>query len=196
MIIDLKRCYGCNACTIICKQRHTTPPGTFWAKVIAKEVGSYPSARLEYTPLMCMHCENAPCVTVCPTGASFIREDGIVSIDIDKCIGCRYCMVACPYDARYFDFGSENSYFPDMEANPYEEIGQAGRKKGTVSKCTMCVDLIDKGEEPACVQVCPTKARVFGDLDSPEMRALIDKRGGFQQRPETGTEPSVYYLPR
>lgn len=196
MIIDLKKCYGCNACTVICKQRNGTPKGVFWAKVYATETGKYPNARREYTPAMCMHCDNPPCVTTCPTGASYKREDGIVVVDQDKCIGCRYCMVACPYDARYFDFGVNASYFPEMEANPYEKVHAENRKKGTVSKCTMCVDLIEEGEVPACSLVCPAKARIFGDLDDPEFQKMISSRNGYQEKKHVGANPSVYYLPR
>ncbi|NLP44610.1 MAG: 4Fe-4S dicluster domain-containing protein [Peptococcaceae bacterium] len=196
MILDLKRCYGCNACTVICKQKNGTPKGVFWAKVYATEVGKYPQARREYLPTLCMHCANAPCVSVCPTGASYKREDGIVLVDESKCIGCRSCMLSCPYEARYFDFGAEASYFPGKEANPYEVAQASKRKKGTVNKCTLCVDRIDEGEIPACAQVCPTQARIFGDLESTELQKLIISRNGYQEKSVVGTDPSVYYLPR
>jgi len=143
-----------------------------------------------------MHCADAPCVEVCPTGASYQREDGIVLIDQDKCIGCRYCMVACPYNARYFDFGGNETYFPEMELTPLETARQEGRAAGTVSKCTMCVDRIDAGEEPACVATCPTYARIFGDLDDPESEVskLIAEHGATPLHPELGTNPSVFYI--
>lgn len=196
MVIDLKRCYGCNACTVICKQRNGTPKGVFWAKVYTAEVGEYPHARREYKPAMCMHCAEAPCVSACPTGASYKREDGIVLVDQDKCIGCRYCIVACPYEARYFDFGAEGSYFPGKGSNPYEKAQAGKRKKGTVSKCTMCIDCVEEGGQPACALTCPAKARIFGDLDSTELQKLIGERNGYQEKSHVGTNPSVYYLPR
>ena len=196
IVIDTRRCFGCNACTVACKQTNGTPPGVFWAKVYVEEVGEYPTARRQYTPALCMHCADAPCVEVCPTGASYQREDGIVLIDQDKCIGCRYCMVACPYNARYFDFGGNETYFPEMELTPLEAARQEGRATGTVSKCTMCVDRIDAGEEPACVATCPTYARIFGDLDDPESEVskLIAEHGAMPLHPELGTNPSVFYI--
>ncbi|MGA2505489.1 MAG: sulfate reduction electron transfer complex DsrMKJOP subunit DsrO [Anaerolineales bacterium] len=196
IVIDTKRCFGCNACTIACKQKNGTPSGVFWNRVYVNEVGSYPTVRREYTPALCMHCDIPACVAVCPTGASYKREDGIVLVDQNKCVGCRYCMVACPYNARYFDNGSSEGYFPGKGLVAYETAQQLGKIKGTVSKCTMCADRIAVGEEPACVQTCPTKVRVFGDLDDPnsEISKLIVARGGYQIHPELGTNPSVYYL--
>lgn len=196
IVIDTNRCFGCNACTIACKQKNGTPPGVFWARVYVNEVGEYPMARREYMPALCMHCEDPPCVDVCPTGASYQREDGIVLVDQEKCIGCRYCMVACPYGARYFDFGEDKSYFPEMDLTVLEKVHQEGKIAGTVSKCNLCIDLIEKGEEPACVATCPTHARVFGDLDDPESEVskLIVEQSGSQLHPELKTEPSIYYL--
>lgn len=198
IVINLKKCYGCNACTVICKQKNGTPPGVFWARVYANETGKYPRARREYLPTVCMHCAEPACVKVCPTGASYKREDGIVLIDQNKCIGCRYCMTSCPYNVRYFDFGGDEGYFPEKGLVAYEKTQREGIAKGTVSKCTLCVDRIEAGEEPACVQTCPTKARVFGDLDDPNSEAAkqIVMGAGYQLYPEVGTNPSVYYLPR
>lgn len=197
MVLDLKRCFGCNACSVICKQKNSTPPGVFWAKVYATETGKYPNVRREYLPALCMHCADPACVKVCPTGASYKRKDGIVLIDKDKCIGCRYCMTACPYNARYFDFGESQEYFPGQGLTAYEKVKNEGHEKGKVSKCTLCVDRVENGEEPACVQNCPTKARIFGDLDNPNSDAakLVLARSGYQLHPELGTKPSVYYLP-
>jgi len=118
MVIDQGKCMGCNACTVACKQAHSTPPGVFWNRVYTQEVGEYPHARLVFQPTLCMHCENAPCVRACPTGASHKLEDGTVVVDQEKCIGCRACMIACPYEARYFNDGSETSYYPADKKKP------------------------------------------------------------------------------
>lgn len=197
MIIDLSRCIGCNACTVACKQKNATPPGTFWCKVTTTEEGEYPKAYRKHMPTLCNHCENPTCMHVCPTGATYKREDGIVMVDADKCIGCRYCIAACPYDVRTFNFGDKTSYFPELEeAIPYESQRAGEFKRGTVTKCILCADRIDEGNPlPACAQACPTSARIFGDLDSPEMQQHL-VGGAYAPRPEQRTEPSVYYLPR
>lgn len=195
MIIDLGRCIGCNACTVACKQKNATPPGVFWCKVNASEEGEYPHAYKKVLPTLCNHCANPTCVHVCPTGASYQREDGIVLVDKDKCIGCRYCMAACPYEARTFDFGDRTGYFPELGNNAYEDATSYKHVKGTVSKCILCADKIDEGDIPACSRACPTGARVFGDLDSEDMQALVTL-GAYQPRPDERTNPSVYYLPK
>ena len=197
MVIDLERCIGYNACTVACKQKNATPPGTFWCKVTTTEEGEYPKAYRKHMPTLCNHCEKAVCVDVCPTGATYKREDGIVMVDADKCIGCRYCIAACPYEARTFNFGDEQSYFPELEETvPYEGARSGEFKKGTVSKCIFCADRIDEGNPlPACVQACPTQARIFGDMDSPEMQQHL-VGGAYVSRPDQRTEPNVYYLPR
>ena len=195
MVIDLKRCIGCHACTMACKAENATPPGIFWAGVLEKEVGKYPSVKVTFLPVLCNHCKDAPCEQACPTGATSKRADGIVLVDYDKCIGCRACLVACPYQARFY-YDSEKGYFEEG-LTPPEEIGYKKFRVGTVQKCTFCTHRIDQGLETACVATCPTKARYFGNLDDPtsEVSRLIVERRGFQLRVEIGTDPSVYYLP-
>ncbi len=197
MIIDLERCNGCNACTVACKQKNSTPRQTFWCKVTTTEEGEYPKAYRKHMPTLCNHCENAVCEKVCPTGATYKRKDGIVMVDEEKCIGCRYCISACPYEVRTFNFGGDGGYFPEIsEANPYEEARQGKFKAGTVTKCIFCADRIDEGNiSTACSQACPTHARIFGDMDSPEMQQKL-VGGAYVMRPDQRTQPNVYYLPR
>lgn len=161
--------------------------------------------------MLCNHCKEAPCQKVCPTGATAIREDGIVWVDYDKCMGCRYCLIACPYQHRtYLDHQVDEEYFPGKGLIPWEKIGRQlyPLQKGTVVKCNFCMERLDSGLKkdlkpgvdreatPACVNACPTRARIFGDLDDPssEPSVLIRERKGFQLHHEFGTDPSVYYI--
>ncbi len=194
MVLDLKRCIGCNGCTIACKAENATPHGVFWARVLEWEEGKFPTAHRVYFPMMCNHCQDPPCLKACPTKATSQRPDGIVLVDYNKCIGCRACMMACPYQARFFRRDS-STYFPGT-LTPYESAGYPKFPKGVVTKCTLCAHRLDQGLEPACVQTCMTKARIFGDLDDPESepRRAMRNRHSFQFRAEMGTNPSVYYI--
>lgn len=209
LVIDKKRCIGCWACMVACKEEHFLPPWVLWNRILIGETGKYPMVRKEILPVLCNHCKEAACLKVCPTGATSQREDGIVLIDYDKCMGCRYCLVACPYQMRtYYDH--EREYFPGQGLTEFEVLGREiyPFQVGTVVKCNFCVERIDEGLKkglkpgvdrdatPACVIQCPTTARVFGDLDDPdsEVSKLIKEKRGTQLHPEFGTEPSVYYL--
>lgn len=192
MVIDLKLCIGCNSCTMACKAAHGTQPGMFWCKVLEKESGKYPQVSRMFVPVLCNHCKEPLCKTVCPTGATFTNGDGLVLIDYEKCIGCRACMLACPYQARTY-VGKESYYYPDTPI-PYG-VDELRGHEGVVQKCTFCESRVKEGKQPACVEVCPTSCRVFGDLNDPESEPckIIRSRNGFQMLADKGTEPSVYY---
>ena len=195
MIIDLNRCIGCHACTLACKEHNGTPKGVFWSRVQIQEKGAYPDGWIHYQPMLCMHCGDPECVRVCPTGASFQRDDGIVAIDQDKCIGCQNCIMACPYGARTKLIDIQ-PYHPDKGFTPYEKVAFSGHQLGVVGKCDFCASRLDEGKEPACVQTCPAKARFFGDLDDPgsEATRLLARRNPKQLLPAMETDPSVYYI--
>jgi len=201
MVIDLKRCYGCYACVMACKAKNFTPRNVFWARILKGERGSYPNTMRQALPVLCMHCKDPSCKTVCPTGATGQQDDGIVFVDKEKCMGCKYCAMACPYGARYH-VDKWESYFPEgAPISEYEEYAkekwesQAGT--GVSTKCDFCRDNLAKGRDPECVIACPAKARTFGDLDDPrsEVSELIKKYRGSVLNPELGNDPSVYYLP-
>lgn len=209
MVIELNTCVGCYACMIACKQEHYLPPKVEWNRLLFKEEGKYPDVKQKIVPVLCNHCENAPCVDACPTGATYKREDGIVVVDHDKCVGCQSCAMACPYQMRtYIDEIRES--FPGQGYTELEKIGQQlyPHQVGTVDKCVFCHERIDAGiaqglkpgvdreATPACVNTCMTKSRHFGDLDDPksEVSILINKHNAKPLIPEAGTEPSVYYI--
>ncbi|MBI4232875.1 MAG: 4Fe-4S dicluster domain-containing protein [Chloroflexi bacterium] len=196
MVIDLAACNGCNTCTLTCKVKNGTPPGIFWRRVLEQEVGSFPSVRRIFLPLSCMHCANPPCETVCPTGATHQRPDGIVTVDYDICIGCQACMVACPYGVRFLREDHRTYYKTTRDSPmPWPLLGTP-IPHGVVSKCDFCLDRVTDGQKPACVQNCPTGALSFGDLEDPrsEVAQLIATRKGRQLLPEKGTNPSIFYV--
>ncbi|MCG8403309.1 MAG: 4Fe-4S dicluster domain-containing protein [Firmicutes bacterium] len=197
MVVDLKRCVGCNACTVACKSENGSPPGIFFTKALEQVAGEYPIVKKKFIPVLCNHCKDAPCVRVCPTGATHKREDGLVLVEYDKCIGCKACVVACPYKNRTLvPKGKLNEGFFKGHLTPFEQVKYQKYQEGVAVKCTFCSEKVDRGLEPACVNTCPAEARVFGDIYNPDSKAsmLIRQRGGFQPLSEAGTDPSVYYI--
>jgi molybdopterin-containing oxidoreductase family iron-sulfur binding subunit len=195
MVIDLKRCIGCYACQLSCKAEHGTPPGVLFARVLKKESGVYPNVTQVFLPVLCNHCDDPPCVDVCPTGASFIHEDGTVDINKEVCVGCRACMLACPYTNRYFNRDPQG-YFPGQPKTAFEQVKSAQQVSEVVMKCNFCRQRTAVGKDPACVDNCPTYARIFGDLEDPGSRVaqLLASRDSFTLRPDAGTGPNVHYL--
>ena len=210
MIVDLKKCVGCKACTVACKVENHTPPGVAYNVVLEEEVGQYPEVRRHFLFKPCMQCANSSCVQVCPTGATYHREDGIVAIDYEKCIGCRYCIAACPYGSRSFDYGEDYHETPTaFESQPSPEYGENRKREegkspsGNVRKCTFCLHRLKKGLSPACAETCMGRAIHFGNLNDPEGRCLVhgeklqwllSTRNNMRLKEELGNEPSVYYL--
>jgi len=172
-VIDNRKCIGCHACTTACKSEHEVPVGVnrTWVKQVEK--GTFPDTRRLFSVMRCNHCTDAPCVSICPTEALFTREDGIVDFDNDRCIGCKSCMQACPYDALYID--------PETH---------------TAAKCNYCAHRIDVGLEPACVNVCPEEAIISGDVDDPmsEISKLLGRHPVMVRKPEKGTDPNLFYI--
>jgi len=206
MVADLRRCIGCQTCTAACKQANSTPPGVQWRRVVDIEVGEYPNVKRVFLPTGCQHCANPPCEEVCPTKATFKKEDGTVQIDYDLCIGCAYCAVACPYDAR-FKVEKENFAYGD-EPMPHEAQRLNKATIGVAQKCTFCNDVVEAGvasghkagehpdASPACVNSCITGALTFGDKDDPDSQVnqLLEKSEHFRMHEELGTEPGFYYI--
>lgn len=171
--IDQRTCIGCHACTVACKTEHEVPVGQFrtWVKYV--DQGVFPNNTRDFGVMRCNHCTDAPCVAICPTKALFKREDGIVDFDRDRCIGCKSCMQACPYDAIYIDDDTH-----------------------TAAKCNFCAHRIDDNMEPACVVVCPTHSIWVGDLDDPNsgISKLVNTNPVMVRAPEQNTNPNVFYL--
>lgn len=201
MVIDQEKCVGCGHCTMACRARNDVPPTMAWTRVTKDEETD------TFLPIPCMHCEDAPCVHVCPVAATYHRPDGIVIMDYDRCIGCRYCEMACPYTARVFNWEEFTEPNPAVPTWGVPDVPR--RPRGVVEKCSFCVERIDRGlanglmpgvdqaATPACVVACPTGARVFGDLNNPESEVskLLKRYPSFRLRESLGTGPRVYYLP-
>lgn len=201
MVIDTRRCMACNSCTVACKIENNLPNNTWWNRVMTvggenldSPEGTYPSLKMMNITVACQHCDNPACVKVCPVGATYQDpETGVVRQDYDKCIGCRMCMAACPYTGvRSFNW-EEPQYHLDFAVG---DADVSPHQKHTVEKCTFCWHRLAKGVQPACVEVCPARARHFGDLNDPESEVskLIRNREYMQLLPERDTHPSVYYL--
>ncbi|RMG06506.1 MAG: 4Fe-4S dicluster domain-containing protein [Planctomycetota bacterium] len=217
MVIDLEKCIGCKACTVSCVAENNLPPGVVYRPVVEEERGEFPHVRKRFIPRPCMHCDNPPCTPVCPVGATWKRPDGIVAVDYDACIGCRYCLSACPYNARTADFGefyteglAEGSEaFAGPRASGYEtrpsfEYGKEWRRTpgshaspmGNARKCQFCLHRIENHLLPACVTTCLGGATYFGDFNDPEslVHELVGSSRMMRLKEELGTEPSVFYL--
>ena len=201
MAIDLKQCIGCHTCVVACKQANNVPEGIFWNRVYtdggaASDTarGQFPHCEMGWQPVNCQHCENPACTRVCPVGATYKDpETGIVRQDYDKCIGCRMCMAACPYTGvRSFNW-EEPKYAVGVRLGDAEAPEHV---KHTVEKCTFCYQRTSKGEEPACMVLCPGRARHWGDLDDPDsdVSRIIREREHTHLLEEAGTRPSIYYL--
>jgi len=204
MVINLDKCIGCQYCLRACSATNDVKSDRAWNIVVEERTTTN-------TPFFfsrpCLHCQVAPCVEVCPVKATYVRNDGLVVMDYDRCIGCRYCEVACPYDARKFNWEARTDENPYVPTWGVPEVPR--RPRGVVEKCTFCIHRIDAGLErglvpgedleatPACVNVCPVGARIFGNLKDPtsQISQTLEQNPTIRLREELGTEPSVYYIP-
>jgi len=204
MVINLDACIGCEYCLRACSATNDVATDKPWNIVVAEQTST---GRPFYFSRPCLHCQVAPCVEVCPVQATFVREDGLVVMDYDRCIGCRYCEVACPYQARSFNWEGFTGVNPVVPKWGQPEVER--RPRGVVEKCSFCYQRIDRGLElgltpgvdadatPACVVICPVGARLFGDLNDPnsEVSQLLATHDSYRLRENLGTGPRVYYLP-
>ncbi len=198
MVIDLRRCDGCKKCTEACQETHHLPKSFEWIKVFEMEDKN---GRQYFMPRPCMHCENAPCLKVCPVAATFKAADGVILVDQFRCIGCRACMAACPYGARTFNYADPPAY-----ANPFGQPTPefpVPQQTGTVGKCMLCVHRTDSGQLPACVEACGMKAIYVGDFvedvatngdETVRLSRLVKDNDAFRYKEELNTSPRVYYI--
>jgi molybdopterin-containing oxidoreductase family iron-sulfur binding subunit len=217
MVIDVAKCIGCHACTLGCVAENKLPPGIVYRPVIEEEIGTYPDVRRRFLPRPCMQCQNPPCTKVCPVTATYKNEQGVTVVNYDRCIGCRYCLVACPYAARTSDFAEwYTKDTPDAsgkilgrtaaaegyELHPAAEYGQKWPERGNGSpignarKCHFCLHRLAAGMLPACVTTCVGRATFFGDRNDPEslVFSLLGSPRLHRLKEELGTQPAVYYL--
>ena len=225
MVIDLDKCTACQACTIACQAENNVPfagpeqtalgRSKHWQDVMTElgEESEYPDFHVRFIPRPCMHCENPPCVMVCPVGATYVDEEGLVRMNYDRCIGCRYCTTACPYAIRYFNWYAPRYPADDDDRLNYLNPNVPRRPVGVVEKCSFCIHRLEQAKReaaaqgreltdadvvllPACNQACPASARYFGDLDDPEstVSRLARSPRAFRLLEDLGTEPKVYYL--
>jgi molybdopterin-containing oxidoreductase family iron-sulfur binding subunit len=223
MVIDLHRCVACGACIIACKNENNIQEDVAWADRSTRTLGEFPNVRYEWFPTLCNHCDRAPCVKVCPTKAMHKADGGITTHDPGKCIGCRYCMLACPYGVIKYNWKRTHKFWRDDKhliegATPSsEEVaqkvggnvipyynadrelfrpGSGLRYKGVVEKCTFCDHRVKRGELPYCIEACPANARIFGDLNDPnsDVSKVLGKYRSWRFKEELGTEPKVFYV--
>lgn len=222
MVIDMQRCTGCSACNIACKNENNVEEGHAWASRIVTTEGQFPNVSYEYRPTLCNQCTDAPCANGCPTGSLYKGAGGITMQDPEKCIGCKYCMVNCPYDAISFNEGDAHQRWDDdapaydeLTSSPAEtadEVGQRPpyfnpdrgvaeheapiRDKGVVEKCNFCYHRVSEGEVPYCVEACPCDARVIGDLNDPDSKIneILGKYKPERLKESEGTGPKVFYV--
>lgn len=170
--IDTTRCIGCHACRVACQNQNGLGPTEAYNWIKELERGSFPAYSKRFVPVQCNHCENAPCQRVCPTGATYTTKEGVVLVNPKTCVGCKYCMEACPYKVRIVE-----------------------HKKGIVEKCRLCIEMVREGGIPACVATCPTGVRIFGDLDDPnsEISRFIAETGAQPLRADLNTRPKIFY---
>lgn len=209
--LDLSRCVGCRRCEYACvdENNQSRDPQIHWIKVLQMDNDKgidfmhanihynpeeVPEEGHFYVPISCQQCKNPPCIKVCPAKATWQESDGITVVDYDWCIGCRYCMAACPYGARHFNWGKPN--IPNEEINPITHyLGNRPRPKGVVEKCTFCVQRVREGKYPSCVEICPTGSRKFGNLLDPnsEIRYILENKRVLVLKAELNTQPKFYY---
>ena len=225
MVIDLQRCTGCDACTIACKVENNVQDGHAWASREMTTEGNWPDVSYEYFPTLCNQCRDAPCVEGCPVQgeALYYGEGGIVQLNPEECIGCWQCVENCPYEKPFANeeephafWRSDEALVDGMTASPVETVDAAGgdtvpyynsgreqgdhewpiREEGVAEKCTFCVHRVGEGEFPACVEACPSDARVFGDLNDPDstVSQLLEEYDDWRWMEDAGTDPKVHYI--
>lgn len=201
MLIDLKRCMGCSNCAVTCKNANNLPTNVWWNYVrteggehLDTPAGEFPAnLSMRFVPVGCQHCKNPPCVAVCPVDATYKRhQDGIIMMDYEKCIGCKLCIDACPYEVRTFIDG-EPSYYFDFAMGDFDADQHV---HNVVEKCNFCYKRLERGKAPACMELCPVRARVWGDLDDPdsEVNKRLTGRMVLTLKEDQGTDPSCRYL--